>query len=63
MDSSKDFARSKRKATHRHKPGRGGAVSGTRRSAAKAELGTNEERYVWLARYERLSTGGVLALT
>lgn len=43
MDSNKDFARSKRKATQRHKPGRG--EYGPRRSTVKAELGTNEERY------------------
>ncbi len=49
MDSNKDFARSKRRATQRHKPGRGGY--GARRSTAKAELGTNEERYVLLAEH------------
>ena len=49
MDSNKDFARSKRRATQRHKPGRGGYD--TRRSTAKAELGTNEERYVLLAEH------------
>lgn len=53
MDSNKDFARSKRRATQRHKPGRGG-YSGAQRSTAKAELGTNEERYV------RIPSAGVV---
>ena len=45
MDSSKDFAKSKRKATQRHTPGRGGrGFPGSKRSSAKAELGSNVER-------------------
>lgn len=54
MDSNKDFARSKRRATQRHKPGRGGY--GSRRSTAKAELGTNEERYVLLVEHSVCGT-------
>lgn len=45
MDSSKDFAKSKRKATQRHTPGRGGRdFAGSKKRSAKAELGSNVER-------------------